>query len=77
MFLEASLTVFVFIAGYEVCQVRLAERFLIFKTLANSRKRELEQGLVPEWRVKYFDYKVEPPLDLLFPSPLTMSPPGW
>ena len=22
--------------------------------------RELEEDLVPEWRVKYFDYKVQP-----------------
>lgn len=52
------------VAGHEVCQVSPRP---IQITLSGQKKpglnqlqnlRELEQGLVPEWRVKYFDYKV-------------------
>lgn len=57
------------IAGYEVCQVsprRIESTLFCIPTKAEGRiglnqlktHRELEQGLVPEWRVKYFDYKV-------------------
>lgn len=63
MYLATSITFFV--AGHEVCQVSPRP---IQSTLSDQRKeerpvlnqllRELEQGLVPEWRVKYFDYKV-------------------
>lgn len=57
------------VAGYEVCQVspcRIQSTLVCIPTKGKGRiglnqlrtHRELEQGLVPEWRVKYFDYKV-------------------
>lgn len=57
------------VAGYEVCQVsprRIESTLVCIPTKGKGRiglnqlrtHRELEQGLVPEWRVKYFDYKV-------------------
>lgn len=49
----------IFIVGYEVCQVDLPRPIVVGRRLIFLR--ELEQGLVPEWRVKYFDYKVELP----------------
>lgn len=52
------------IAGHEVCQVSPRPIEITLSVQKEPRLnqlqtlRELEQGLVPEWRVKYFDYKV-------------------